>query len=157
MHLTAERGQSQAMNQFSLFRVLHTIAKAQVILAFVGLVIGALFWIPAVSFYNRAQVTTGIVTTFNTNENMAAPVFTFKDAGGIEHRKASDLYSDPPSFVVGQKISIRFLQEDPTSARPDTFWDLWGMPIIIGIASGVVLVFAIVGRRVLKHFDPMKT
>jgi hypothetical protein len=136
-------------------RVLHSVATTQIILSLVGLVFGALFWVPAASFYKRSHVTTGTVVAMKAGEyDSAAPVFTFKEGDGVELRKESEFYSSPAEFSVGQKISIRFLPGDPDSARPDTFWNIWVWPIIIQGASLLVLVFSLVGRAVLRRFAP---
>jgi hypothetical protein len=148
------------MNPSSLAHAFHALAKTQVTLSIVGFVVGAFFWIPAISFYKRAQVTTATVTALTNDKEskeMIAPVFTFKDTSGVERKKASDLYSYPPAFTVGQKISIRFLSGNPDSARPDTFWDLWAVPIIIQGSCVVVFVFSFIGLRVLKRTVPMSS
>jgi hypothetical protein len=143
------------MNRPALLRTLHSVATTQVFLAIAAFVIGTLFWIPAVSFYKRGQIATGTVLSLKEESGAFAPVFLFKDAAGTEHKVESSLYSDPPSFATGQKIQIRYLDDDPKSAKPDTFWDLWMIPILIQGGSLVIFLFAVIGQRALKRFTPV--
>jgi len=76
-----------------------------------------------------------------------APTFRFQDAAGVEHTVSSSFYSSPPEFHAGDRVTVLYRADDPQSARIDGYWQVWGVPSLLGIigslelAVGVVVLF----------------
>jgi len=67
------------------------------------------------------------------------PVFTFYDAQGAEHTIHSSSGSFPPAYEVGDTVPVLFSSADPTNAKIDSFFSVWGISLITGIISGIDL------------------
>jgi hypothetical protein len=72
-----------------------------------------------------------------------APTFRFQDSTGIEHTVSSSFFQEPPAFHVGESVPILYLGDDPETARIDSFWQVWGLPSLIGIESIVALAIGL--------------
>ncbi|MEP7355890.1 MAG: DUF3592 domain-containing protein [Anaerolineales bacterium] len=70
-----------------------------------------------------------------------APIVGY-EVDGERYEMNSHNYSSPPAYHVGQKVTILYNLADPNTARIDSFWDLWLLPIIfIGLAVPFGLIF----------------
>ncbi len=68
-----------------------------------------------------------------------SPTFQFQDASGGQHTVASRVYSSPPEFRVGEKITVLYRGDAPDNAVIDSFWQLWGLPTMLAIGGFVLL------------------
>ena len=69
-----------------------------------------------------------------------SPVFVFCDSKEHEHEIHSHTGSYPPAYKVGQQVSVLYSVGEPESAVLDGFFDLWGLPLILGIGAVQMLV-----------------
>ncbi len=75
------------------------------------------------------------------------PVYAFRDAGGQEREIYSSTGSFPPSHSVGDTVRLLYRPEQPSAARTDDFFSLWGLPAILG-GFGVLELLVGVGLLV---------
>jgi hypothetical protein len=101
-------------------------------------------------FTRVAQRTSGTVIEMreNTDKDSGnvsyAPTFRFQDATGAEHTVASSLFSSPPEFRVGDRVGVLYRADSPTSARIDSYWQVWGLPSLLGIIGSIELPIGLV-------------
>jgi hypothetical protein len=67
------------------------------------------------------------------------PVFSFHDAQGGEHTVHSSSGSFPPAYEVGDTVPVLYSSSDPTDAKIDSFFSVWGISLITGIIAGIDL------------------
>lgn len=70
------------------------------------------------------------------------PRVRFETETGQPYEFTGDVGSSPASFDVGEGVRVLFDPADPSSARIDSFMQLWFVSVILG---GMGLVFSIVG------------
>jgi hypothetical protein len=58
-----------------------------------------------------------------------APVFVFTTADGRAYTVASDVFSYPPEYAVGQYVAVLYEKGNPMRARLRSFWQLWFLPV----------------------------
>ena len=68
-----------------------------------------------------------------------APTFRFQDAGGSPHTVSSGVFSSPPEFHVGDVITVLYRRDAPQDARIDSYWQVWGIPSLLGIGGCIEL------------------
>jgi len=68
-----------------------------------------------------------------------APVVRY-DVGGRTYTFTSSNSSDPPAYKVGERVALRYDPADPARARIDSWWELWLMPVMLGVSAAVVAV-----------------
>jgi len=112
--------------------------------------------IETLHFRTNALSTAGIVTQLQqsttgrpgNSSTDYATVVEFYDRSHRLHTYTSSTGSSPPSYAVGQRVSIMYDPANPSSARIDNFGDMWlssvllgslGLPIVT-VGSGLVLV-----------------
>jgi hypothetical protein len=114
---------------------------------FGGLVLSAIgigFGVYNAVFLYRSFAATGtiesLVPVFDQQSGATnyAPVFTFKTPDGHSYAVKADVASNPPGFTMGQTVNVLYLRSDPTTAKLDSFMQLWFMAIIL-VAVGISL------------------
>jgi hypothetical protein len=90
--------------------------------------------------------------TDNSGETYA-PVIEYTDAGGRKFVYESKNSSDPPAYVVGEKVNIRYDKSDPEDVFIDTFWGKWSgtltifvFPLVI-FPLGMWMLFSAFSRK----------
>ena len=73
-----------------------------------------------------------------------APTFRFQDATGAQHTVSSGFYSSPPEFHVGDGVTVLYRGDDPQTARIDSYWQVWGLPSLLGIIGSIELPVGLV-------------
>lgn len=73
-----------------------------------------------------------------------APTFRFQDASGAAHTVSSGFYSSPPEFHVGDVIVVLYRSNDPQDARIDSYWQVWGLPSLLGIGGCIELPIGLI-------------
>jgi hypothetical protein len=68
-----------------------------------------------------------------------APTFRFQDASGTQRTVSSPFYSSPSEFHVGDSVTVLYRSDDPEAARIDTYWQVWGLPSLLGIIGSIQL------------------
>lgn len=80
-----------------------------------------------------------------------AEVVRFADAQGATHEFTSALATSRP-FEVGARVPVRYVADSPDDAVIDTWFRMWGFPLIFsgaGVFQMIVgTVFLLSGRRV---------
>ena len=72
------------------------------------------------------------------------PVFVFCDSNGAEHEIRSSSGTYPPSYKVGESVTVLYTPDRPaeTATLNGTF-DLWGGPMIVGLVGGFGMVISL--------------
>lgn len=76
-----------------------------------------------------------------TTMDTYAPVFKYEANDGRSYTVQSKTSSMPAEFAVGQRVRILYDPRHPSRAKPDSFWQLWTLPLILGIL-GIATSFA---------------
>jgi hypothetical protein len=63
---------------------------------------------------------------------------------------ASNNFSSPAEFTVGQDVTVLYERDRPEEARIDSFYQVWGMAEVLGIIGGV---FVALGIGFLRYLD----
>jgi hypothetical protein len=105
-------------------------------------------------FRKLATVTEGQVVDYETSQStstsngrsssktMYAPVVTYRDQSGTEHRVTSSSSTSSRSYDIGAKVPVRFMPNNPDEARIDSFMENWFLPVLLG---GMGLLFFSLG------------
>jgi hypothetical protein len=80
------------------------------------------------------------------------PVFVFRDAQGAEHEIYSTVGTYPPAHKVGDKVSVLYKADEPENAVIDAFFDVWLLPLILGIIGAAQMLAALVVLFVVPIF-----
>jgi hypothetical protein len=83
-----------------------------------------------------------------------APVFSFTTQDGRTHSIVSHISSSTANYAVGDHVPVLYRRGDPSSARIDSFVQLWFWPMFLagfgcvgGLGSCVLLFFAALNAR----------
>src|SRR5690348_8303152 len=87
--------------------------------------LGSLFY--SWQFVRTATHAKGIVTEMvpkkdQEGETVYSPVFTFRDAQGIEHVVRASWASRPPEHQVGDSVQVLYAPSSPRDAKIDNFF-----------------------------------
>ena len=91
----------------------------------------------------EGMVTEMVSETGKDGDKSYAPTFRFHDASGAEYTVSSRMYQSPPEFQVGEAVKILYLPNNPKNARIDGFWQVWGLPVIMGMSGGLTLLIGV--------------
>jgi hypothetical protein len=72
-----------------------------------------------------------------------APVFSYTDLQGVEHIIKSEAYSDIEDFNIGDEVEIIYNKKDPTIAKVNSTFQVWGTAWIF-TALSVILTASVV-------------
>jgi hypothetical protein len=92
----------------------------------------------------QAQVTDLVATYDNHGNRLYSPQVTFTTPDGISHQYQSTNASNPPEFRINQKIPIYFNPQNANDVKIDTFFDIWGMPLLFGGLGGVFIIIGFI-------------
>lgn len=117
----------------------------------IAMLIGAVFWCLSVrSFIAEAQRAEGtvvdLVQSRSSSSNSSSssstyrPVVQFRDARGAQIEFTSSSGSNPPSYSVGERVTVLYRASEPNRASIDGFFSLWGGPVIVGALGTVFLL-----------------
>lgn len=121
---------------------------------------GALLWIPAVMLYRDSEAAVGTVVSLveqsdSEHSTCRFPIFKFTDPQGVEHTVTSSSGSEPPKYLPGELIPIRYDWKHPDDARPADFFTLWGMPLLLqGLGVFYFLLASVVLHFLRKQSAP---
>jgi hypothetical protein len=107
-------------------------------------------------FTERAQSTTGTVTALVPDHNSNgkttyAPVFSFKAADGKTYSITSSASNNPPAFNVNDDVTVLYDPSNPSGARIDSTFQLWGAPMILGSVGAFMVAMASVFTLTLRR------
>ena len=126
------------------------IARVVICLGCLALVVALASSLHTWRFTRVAQRASGTViemredTDKDSGSVSYAPTFRFQDATGAEHTVASSFFSAPPEFRVGDRVGVLYRADSPTSARIDSYWQVWGLPSLSGILGSIYLPIGLV-------------
>jgi hypothetical protein len=126
-----------------------------------GLLTGAFFALRSeMSFRSGALTAEGTVvdlvtTTGSRGGTLYKPVVEYVDRNDRKHRLTAGVASSPPSYRLGESVTVRYRPEDPRNAELDSFMNSWFLTVILGaigtvftsIAAGFV-IYALRKRRI---------
>jgi hypothetical protein len=101
-------------------------------------------------FTSVAQRASGTVvemreqTDKDSGSTSYAPTFHFQDASGSPHTVSSSFFSSPQEFHVGDVVTVLYRRDDPQSARIDSYWQVWGLPSLLGIGGCIELPIGLI-------------
>lgn len=73
-------------------------------------------------------------------------VVRFRDADGIERRFTSSIATSHP-FAPDAPVTVRYRPDAPDDARIDTFFRIWGLPLVLAGGGLVMVGFGVVFLR----------
>lgn len=125
-------------------------------------VIALASWFYCWNFIRTASHADGRVTQLlqrydKENDLLYAPVFVFRDAQGAEHTVYSSMASYPPMQQVGDSVHVLYSPDDPSHAKIDSFFSLWGWPFVTGQLAAFGLTIGLViwfWPRIVRRFRP---
>jgi Protein of unknown function (DUF3592) len=85
-------------------------------------------------------------TTDINGMDLFQPIFEFADASNQTVRHHYDQMSSPPTWAVGQKISVVYNPKNTAEVKLDKGLDLVGIPTLIFLLGLVLVILA------LRHF-----
>ncbi len=118
-----------------------------------GWIAGAIFLLVSVGFAihtfeflehsvrTRGTVLKLIVRTDSHGSKSYTPVFEFTTRNGETYAAAAHFASNPPMYLVGQKIPVLYEPGRLGTATPDSFWILWFFSLVF-LFLGVSLIGA---------------
>ena len=117
-----------------------TLIGSSAVLLAIALVSALYYWY----FLRTASRTDGRIIRMiehrdRGNHTTYFPVFTFQDESGSEHTIHASGGTFPPAYEIGDKVPVLYSPTNPTSAKIDSFFYLWGPPSICGIIGGIEL------------------
>lgn len=129
-------------------RIIGTIA---IVIGLLEMTVATGFLVHAWSWHSGTLGTSGTViahersTRATAGRGVSRPTYAevvrFLDASGVQHEFRSRVATSDP-FAVGAAVPVRYTAADPTDATIDSWFRLWGFPLIF---VGAGLVFAAVG------------
>ena len=93
-----------------------------------------------------------LVNVWDGSEVSHFPKVLFRTDAGRDVTFQSEMESNPQARRVGEKVRVRYRPDQPQSAEIDTFFSLWGAPLLFGLLGGV---FTLVGIGILSGFLPV--
>ena len=119
----------------------------------VFVIVAAWILVSTIQFRGRAQSAEGVVVELVARSGSKggvtyAPVYEFTDRNGESHRVQSSSSSNPASYDVGERVTVRYEPAEPGDARIDGFMDNWFLPTIFG---GIGSIFALIGGAIGMH------
>lgn len=124
-----------------------------------GLLAAAGFWANSIRiFVNTAWTADGVVVDLlpvdSDGSTLYKPLVRFVTDRGQEVVFSTNSSSNPPGFSVGEKVEVFYQPANPTEAKINTVFQLWGGPLIIGGLGSIffaigfaMIMFAVVGKR----------
>jgi hypothetical protein len=94
-----------------------------------------------------------VVALRHSSSSGYSPVVDFKTAAGTKVEFIGRNGSSPPSFDKGEQIEVIYRPENPSSAKINTFMELWAAPLFLTLfgtifsAFGFACVFVVWRRR----------
>jgi len=107
------------------------------------------------AFLERATTTVGVVVALQEEtederegERMTTvtyfyPVVRFQTAAGAQVEFRSNLGSNRPGYRTGQQVPVVYEAARPEAARIRSFFQLWTLPLALGLIGAIVSVVAV--------------
>ena len=140
-----------------------------ILCAFIVFIMAGLYLKNSLDFKNRAIETTGIVTSLESKRLSEGtryyPVFSFTDNTGQKHTVRPSTGSNPPQFKIHDKILVLYDPKNPEEAKISSFWNLYAVPLMLGISgminlfTGLVFLFVVppISKFLLSNKQPNRS
>lgn len=124
------------------------ISGIMIILACACLFIMVISFLYIHNFIRQARQAQGCIIQLVDREEDGGtsyyPVFTFKDANGVKHIVYSDTGSYPPTYQIGDKITVLYNPNNPRYAKINNFFSIWIIPLITGVLGVTYLPIGLI-------------
>ena len=129
-------------------RMIRGLGWFLVVSSVVCLTASLLFYVRTRRFVVSAKRAEGIVIKLVERQDPDSgtvyhPVVRFRDSDGREHEIYSSVGAYPPSFRVGDKVTMIYTDGRPEEAVVDGFWYVWLTPVLLGIVGLTHAVIAL--------------
>ena len=101
----------------------------------------------------KGVVIENVLSSSNEDGSSYAPVFEY-EYNGVKHRYKSNVYTSPPSYDVGESVTIMVDPDDPEDIYVIGYYSTWVFGIVflavglgVSVAGLIVLVINISKRR----------
>jgi hypothetical protein len=119
---------------------------------------GVYFLKEKMDYFNNSIEAEGEVVDIESrkgNKTMYYPVIAFQTADGNTHTFSPDTGTSSSSdYTKGDKLMIKYKEENPGIAKIDSFKERWGLPLALLLAGIVILLSG--GGTVYMHFYKSK-
>lgn len=128
-------------------KVLKIIGFVLILGGLIMLLVSGIAFFSARNFIRDSAVTTGTVVDLILEDSISSddsgpvyyPVVSFMTNDGETVEFKASYGSNPPRHSRGEKIKVRYDPYDPYGARLDSFFALWGIPVIFGVIGFVII------------------
>jgi Protein of unknown function (DUF3592) len=115
--------------------------------AIIFLTVSFFLYLHTQKFIQSANRTQGIITQLiekkdHDTDSLYYPVCTFQDSRGNQHQIYSSMGSYPPSYKIGDKISVLYQPNNPEKAMIDNFSEKWFLSAMFAGGGLMDLIFA---------------
>lgn len=122
--------------------------------------IGIYSYVHSCSFVRTALRTQGVVIRLDkrhddTSDTTYHPVIVFRDEHGDSQELSSTSGSYPPSYRVGDKLTVIYAPGHPRNAKIDGFFELWGWAVIgtaVGTFDVIIGVAMLLAPVIIERF-----
>lgn len=109
------------------------IASASICLS-IALVSFVYFWhFVGIAAHADGKIIRMIENKDKGQDTMYFPVFSFRDTQGEQHTIHSSSGSFPPEYEVGDTVSVLYISDNPSNARINSFFSVWGITLFTGV------------------------
>ena len=135
------------MQLYEQFRKMGVLAGIFTVAGLALLAFGVISIPGTISLVINSEMTEGTVVGVSQHQQMEggptyAPTVTFVTKDGRSIRFTSNVSSGSWKDRIGESVTVRYDPADPTNARIDSLFQLWGRSII-PIALGLAFIFGI--------------
>ncbi|MGW8124006.1 DUF3592 domain-containing protein [Roseivirga echinicomitans] len=112
------------------------------------------------AFFNQSTLAEGTIIDIESKDRKSTtyyyPVVSFNALDGKTYTFSSELGSNSSfDYDEGEKIMVRYMEEQPEKAKISSFWNLWSLPMTLLFAG---LVITLAGSTIVyKSFQKNKT
>jgi hypothetical protein len=113
-----------------------------IILLVIGVWYGFTSWRFSSAGTEVPAVVIALDESYSDGSTTYSPVFEYQFEGQT-YTYESVNSSSPPTHDIGERTTLLVDPENPKSARENSFWELWLLPVIMCPIAGIVAVVAI--------------
>ena len=79
-----------------------------------------------------------------------APIFTYTDTTGALHKVVSSFSTNPPTYQIGEKVTVLYDPQKPSQGELGDLFSQWGFSGIVGGIGLILLLCGAIGRANYK-------
>jgi len=109
--------------------------------------VGGWYLFTSWTFYSKGVKVESTVVRLESSQSSDsgvtyAPVFSYT-VDGQSYEVKSGTTSYPPLYEKGDVVTLLYNPDNPKSARENSFWELWGLPLILCPSSILMLALSV--------------